>query len=53
MIEERVVGKFGMGNIVGKFADQFFEFSLVLAGHVENLADEKKMEKFFLDFGVH
>ena len=53
MVEEGVIGKFGMGNIVGKFADQFFEFPLVMAGHVENLADEKKMEKFFLDFGVH
>ena len=53
MAEEGVVGKFGMGNIVGEFADQFFEFPLVVAGDVEDLADEKEVEKFFLDFGVH
>ena len=53
IIKERVFGYFSLGNLVGLFADLFFELFGVLEGDAEELANEEQVEELFLYFGVH
>jgi hypothetical protein len=42
--EERIVREFTMCHIVGKFADEFFELSGVMARDGEQVAEEKQVK---------
>ena len=50
MFEEGVAWVLAVRHFVGEFADQLFEFAGILAGDVEEFADEKQVEQFFLYF---
>lgn len=51
--EERVVGKFAVGDFVGPSTDLLFELARILERDGEEVADEEEVEEFLLDFGVH